>query len=52
MSIISDWMREHRITEVECITPDFTGIARGKIIPKEKFSEEDGMRLPQVVLTS
>ncbi|MDD2840986.1 MAG: glutamine synthetase family protein [Tolumonas sp.] len=50
MSIISDWMREHRITEVECITPDFTGIARGKIIPKEKFSEEDGMRLPQVVL--
>ena len=41
MSIISEWMREHRITEVECITPDFTGIARGKIIPKEKFDKED-----------
>ncbi|BCL76680.1 glutamine synthetase [Jeongeupia sp. HS-3] len=50
MSVLSDWLRENRITEVECITPDFTGIARGKIVPREKFSEEEGMRLPQVVL--
>ncbi|MBM3117783.1 glutamine synthetase family protein [Jeongeupia naejangsanensis] len=50
MSVLSDWLREYRITEVECITPDFTGIARGKIVPREKFSEDEGMRLPQVVL--
>ncbi|AOY00795.1 glutamine synthetase family protein [Jeongeupia sp. USM3] len=50
MSALSDWLRENRITEVECITPDFTGIARGKIVPREKFSEDEGMRLPQVVL--
>ena len=50
MSIISDWMREHRITEVECITPDFTGIARGKIIPKEKF--KPWMYLPYVFAIS
>ncbi|AMC36531.1 glutamine synthetase family protein [Janthinobacterium sp. B9-8] len=50
MSVISDWLRERRITEVECVTPDFTGIARGKIVPKEKFSEDEGMRLPVTVL--
>ena len=50
MSVLSEWLREHRITEVECVIPDFTGIARGKIVPKEKFSEEEGMRLPEVVL--
>lgn len=34
---INEWLREHRITEVECIVPDMTGIARGKIVPKDKF---------------
>jgi glutamine synthetase len=50
MSVISEWLRENRITEVECVTPDFTGIARGKIVPVAKFSEDEGMRLPEVVL--
>src|SRR5690606_9258217 len=30
---IREWLREHRIDEVEAIIPDMTGIARGKIIP-------------------
>lgn len=50
MSVLSEWLRENRITEVECVIPDFTGIARGKIVPREKFSEEEGMRLPEIVL--
>ncbi|MBV1776377.1 glutamine synthetase family protein [Burkholderiaceae bacterium DAT-1] len=50
MTYILNWLQEHRITEVECVTADFTGIARGKIVPKEKFSAEEGMRLPEVVL--
>lgn len=50
MSVISDWLRENRITEVECVIPDFTGIARGKIVPVAKFSEDEGMRLPEAVL--
>jgi glutamine synthetase len=33
-SYMIEWMREHRITEVECIVPDMTGVARGKIVPK------------------
>ncbi|NDV12548.1 glutamine synthetase family protein [Crenobacter caeni] len=45
-----DWLREHRITEMECIVPDMTGVARGKIVPKDKFISETEMRLPEAVL--
>lgn len=27
------WLKEHKITEVECVISDLTGIARGKIAP-------------------
>ncbi|MGO3859676.1 glutamine synthetase family protein [Neisseriaceae bacterium CLB008] len=47
---IFDWLRDNRITEVECILPDITGVARGKIIPKDKFESEPEMRLPEAVL--
>ncbi len=35
---LAEWLRERRVTEVECIIPDMSGIARGKIVPKQKFS--------------
>jgi glutamine synthetase len=44
------WLDEHRVTEIECLVPDLTGVARGKILPREKFTEERGMRLPEVVM--
>ena len=44
------WLKEHRITEVECVISDLTGIARGKIAPTAKFLHERGMRLPESVL--
>ncbi|TWH64605.1 glutamine synthetase [Azomonas agilis] len=44
------WLKEHRITEVECAISDLTGIARGKISPTTKFVLERGMRLPESVL--
>ena len=47
---IFDWLKENRITEVECILPDITGVARGKILPKDKFISEPEMRLPEAVL--
>ena len=47
---IFKWLQEHGITEVECILPDITGVARGKIIPKDKFISEPEMRLPEAVL--
>ncbi|MDP1783239.1 MAG: glutamine synthetase, partial [Hydrogenophaga sp.] len=44
------WLNENRVTEVECLVPDLTGVARGKILPREKFTEDRGMRLPQAVV--
>jgi glutamine synthetase len=32
-SALLRWLKERRITEVECLVPDMTGVARGKFIP-------------------
>jgi len=47
---LSSWLKERKITEVECLISDLTGIARGKISPTNKFIAEGGMRLPESVL--
>lgn len=47
---LTDWLKERKITEVECLISDLTGIARGKISPTSKFIAEKGMRLPESVL--
>ncbi len=44
------WLDDRRVTEIECLVPDLTGVARGKILPREKFTEDRGMRLPQGVV--
>jgi glutamine synthetase len=44
------WLTENNITEIECLVPDLTGVARGKILPREKFSTDRAMRLPEAVL--
>ncbi|HEX5160541.1 MAG TPA: hypothetical protein VFV88_02400, partial [Steroidobacteraceae bacterium] len=46
---IRQFLRDHGISEVEAIIPDMAGIARGKIMPSEKFGEEEGMRLPESI---
>ena len=43
------WLRERHCTEVECIIPDFSGVARGKILPASKFWQEERLRLPEGV---
>ena len=37
---IESWLKEHKITEVECLVPDMTGNARGKFIPLKTFLQE------------
>jgi glutamine synthetase len=49
-SELEQWLDLHRVTEVECLVPDLTGVARGKILPREKFTEDRGMRLPEAVV--
>ncbi|MEP7280928.1 MAG: glutamine synthetase family protein [Rubrivivax sp.] len=47
---LEQWLDQHRVTEIECLVPDLTGVARGKILPREKFTEDRGMRLPEAVV--
>jgi glutamine synthetase len=49
-SDLENWLNERRVTEIECLVPDLTGVARGKILPRERFTEDRGMRLPEVVV--
>ena len=46
------WLKDNHITEVECLVPDFTGQARGKIVPASKFSHEFGTRLPEGIFVT
>ena len=47
---MDQWLAGNNVTEIECLVPDLTGVARGKILPREKFTAERAMRLPEAVL--
>lgn len=47
------WLRGHRVDEVECLVPDLNGVMRGKIVPREEFIsalDSEGLRMPEAVL--
>jgi glutamine synthetase len=41
-----EWCRARRIDDIECIIPDQAGVARGKLMPTEKFFGGNPMTLP------
>src|SRR6185295_11665459 len=41
------WLDARRVTEIECLVPDLAGVARGKILPRERFTADRGLRLPE-----
>jgi glutamine synthetase len=45
------WCRERRIDDIECIIPDQAGVARGKLMPMEKFFGGGPMTLPASMFT-
>jgi glutamine synthetase len=47
---ITSFLAQNRIHEVECVIPDMTGIARGKILPKDLYLQAGEMRIPKSVL--
>ncbi|MEW5728173.1 MAG: glutamine synthetase family protein [Pseudomonadota bacterium] len=52
MSGFADWIKSHGISEVECLVPDMSGVARGKIVPAHKFvsiAENRGLRMPESI---
>ena len=46
LSELNEWLRKHRVDEVECVTPDMAGVARGKVMPASKYIKESEIRLP------
>jgi glutamine synthetase len=49
-----EWFASKRISEVECLVPDMSGTARGKILPPSKFlkgSRSNGLRIPEEIFT-
>ncbi|MGF6231636.1 glutamine synthetase [Inquilinus ginsengisoli] len=52
MQKLEDFIHDHGVTEVECLVPDINGIARGKILPDDKFIKglkTRGMRIPESI---
>ncbi len=44
------WFDDNLVDEIECLVPDLTGVARGKILPRTRFTQDRGMRLAESVL--
>lgn len=45
------WLAERQIEDLECMTCDQAGVARGKLMPAEKFFNAPNMNIPSSVLT-
>lgn len=45
------WLAERHIEDLECMTCDQAGVARGKLMPAEKFFNAPDMNIPSSVLT-
>jgi glutamine synthetase len=53
-SPFSDWLSENKVTEVEAIVADMSGVARGKILPTSRFLEglrRGTLRLPESIFS-
>ena len=46
---VSAWLDWRGIEDIECITPDQAGIARGKMMPSKKFTSNTSLALPSAV---
>jgi len=44
-----EWLKWRGIEDIECITPDQAGIARGKMMPTKKFNSDTSLALPSAV---
>jgi glutamine synthetase len=43
------WLSERGIEDIECIVPDLAGVARGKMMPTEKFFSGPVMTMPSSI---
>ena len=45
----AQWLNQRGIEDIECITPDIAGVARGKMMPSSKFLDGSTLALPSSV---
>ena len=50
MEQITSWLKDNNIKQVQCVISDHTGVARGKVLPVDKFISEQGCRLSETIL--
>ncbi len=50
VSQITTWLYENGVQQVQCLISDHTGVARGKVLPVDKFISEQGCRLGETIL--
>ncbi|MEL6967825.1 MAG: glutamine synthetase family protein [Pseudomonadota bacterium] len=43
------WLGQRGIEDIECITPDIAGVARGKMMPSSKFLSANSLALPSSI---
>ncbi|RLQ87234.1 glutamine synthetase family protein [Notoacmeibacter ruber] len=43
------WLQARGIEDIECITPDLAGVARGKMMPTNKFTSNTALSLPSSI---
>ncbi|MFT4320805.1 glutamine synthetase family protein [Bartonella bacilliformis] len=46
---VSQWLVFRGVEDIECITPDQAGVARGKMMLSKKFTSESSLALPSAV---
>ncbi|MEX0344464.1 MAG: glutamine synthetase family protein [Rhizobiaceae bacterium] len=46
---VAEWLAWRSIEDIECITPDQAGVARGKMMPSDKFTSNTSLALPSAV---
>ena len=46
MEAARTWLRQRNIQDIECVVPDLAGVARGKMMPSEKFFSGSVMTMP------
>ena len=51
MNTLEKWFQDNSIEEVEAIIPDFSGTARGKFVPTERYLEDKGFRIAEAMFT-
>ncbi|WP_062206870.1 glutamine synthetase family protein [Aureimonas sp. AU12] len=49
MAEAAEWLKVRGIEDLECITPDLAGVARGKMMPAKKFTGNTSLALPSAL---